>query len=317
MPAINRARGKRWVFTLNNYTEGEKQLLNDLGDSEHVEYAVLGYEEGESGTPHIQGFVIFRDRKTFNQAKGLLGGRCHVEIAKGNPKQASDYCKKDGAFDEHGELPEVTQGKRSDFEKLKEYLKEYDGFPSTKELWETFPSLMGRYPDAVRRMVSVFCTPPAVGDVALRPFQTDLEAYLESDPDDRKIKFVVDMSGNSGKSWFARYYYRKNHEKCQLLSIGKRDDLAFAIDTEKSVFIFDVPRGQMQYLQQNVLEMIKDGIIFSPKYASQTKMMHHRAHCVVLSNEMPERTMTADRYDIMDLPLNANDLINDGFNSVD
>lgn len=115
----------------------------------------------------------------------------------------------------------------------------------------------------------------------------------------REIQFVVDEVGNSGKSWFTRWAVTNHSDKVQVLKIGKRDDLAYAVDATKSVFLFDVPRTQMQFLQYAVLEMMKDQLIFSPKYESGMKVLTTVPLVVVFCNEDPDMTqMTADRYKI-------------------
>lgn len=88
----------------------------------------------------------------------------------------------------------------------------------------------------------------------------------------------------------------------QRLSIGRRDDLAFAIDVSKRLFVFDIPRGSMEYLQYNILEQLKDQMVFSPKYQSATKILPHPVHVIVFTNENPDLTkMTPDRYKIFNI----------------
>ena len=111
--------------------------------------------------------------------------------------------------------------------------------------------------------------------------------------------FVVDPEGNKGKSWLTRYWFTKRTDM-QRLSIGKRDDLAYAIDVTKRVFVFDIPRGSMEYLQYNILEQLKDQMMFSPKYESACKIINHKVHVVVFCNEEPDmEKMTQDRYKIL------------------
>ena len=112
---------KRWCFTLNNPTTGERQLLSELGESEHVSYMVYGNEVGSEGTPHLQGYVQFANRRSMRQAKALLGARLHLEISRGTPRQASQYCKKDGDFVEHCQLEELV-GQACQFARLRDWL---------------------------------------------------------------------------------------------------------------------------------------------------------------------------------------------------
>eukprot|EP00058_Branchiostoma_floridae_P013464 XP_002598952.1 hypothetical protein BRAFLDRAFT_79884 [Branchiostoma floridae] len=46
----------RWVFTLNNYTEGEAAAIKSLS-TDVVKFLVVGREVGEQGTPHLQGIL--------------------------------------------------------------------------------------------------------------------------------------------------------------------------------------------------------------------------------------------------------------------
>lgn len=316
MPAINRSKGKRWVFTLNNWTEGEQQLLADLLNSDHVSYGIIGREQGEQGTPHLQGYVIFSDAKTFNQAKSLLGGRCHIELSKGTPSQAATYCKKEGDFDEYGELPDKSQGKRSDWERLKSWCDDRDTIPSDYELFDAFPSLFGRYKNSVREIcrLRIRVAPRDLGEP--REWQRDLEQQLDNDADDRTVLFVVDHEGNQGKTWFVKWYEAKHPDQSQRLRAAKRDDMAHAIVSGKRVFFIDVPRGGMELFQYGICEMLKDRAVFSPKYESCMKTWEQNSHVVVMCNEYPDLSkMSRDRFKMVELPVTPNPGFNLGPNN--
>lgn len=90
---------KRWCYTLNNPTS------EPLVSEELVTYHVYGSEVGESGTPHYQGFIIFKNKVSLSTLKCLIP-RAHYEVAKGKNSQAANYCKKDGKYVEFGSLPE-------------------------------------------------------------------------------------------------------------------------------------------------------------------------------------------------------------------
>lgn len=89
---------KHWCFTLNNYTDEEFHALQALGTEKayDIAYLVFGKEMGQEATPHLQGFVSFTKRKRLTQVKPIISNRAHLEPAGGSPRQASEYCKKDG-----------------------------------------------------------------------------------------------------------------------------------------------------------------------------------------------------------------------------
>jgi len=97
---------KNWCFTLNNYTETQRDVLENVYSSGTISYIVFGLEVGEEGTPHIQGFVQFKKKLRMNQVKQQLGvgGTVHLEVMRGNAQQASDYCKKEGNFSTYGQI---------------------------------------------------------------------------------------------------------------------------------------------------------------------------------------------------------------------
>ena len=65
---------------------------------------VIGYEVGKDGTPHLQGYVCMKKTRTLPAMKKIMP-RAHLELMKGTPEQAAEYCKKDGKFDEKGTFP--------------------------------------------------------------------------------------------------------------------------------------------------------------------------------------------------------------------
>jgi len=316
-----RNRAKRWCFTLNNPTPLQRHALAHFainatgldGRNPNYEYLVYGNETAPTtGTPHIQGYVIFTVAKSLRQAKSALSGPhdapFHLEVARGTPQQNREYCIKDGDFVEHGECPTVSQGRRTDLDRFFDWCDEFAAdngrAPTTPEAARMFPTVVvkyGRLMEVVRLRVNreLFAPEPEP-----REWQQRLSNTLEEPPDDRKIHFVVDPDGGIGKSWFARWFIDTHPETTQIFRPSKVQDIAYAVKTHVTTFIFDVPRGGMQYLQSQVLEMLKDRVLFSPKYNSTTKYLAHVPHVVVLSNEHPADVgivLTEDRYNFIDI----------------
>lgn len=66
----------------------------------------MGNEIGDNGTPHIQGFIVMKVRTTLQRMSRLLP-RAHLEVMKGTPREAAEYCKKDGDYFEDGDLDKI------------------------------------------------------------------------------------------------------------------------------------------------------------------------------------------------------------------
>lgn len=292
-------RAKRWCFTINNYTNEDLERLVSLGSN--CTYLVYGRETGDSGTPHLQGFVIFNDSTRFNAVKSSIGSTAHIEPARGSNEQASKYCKKDGDFEEYGEFSK--QGKRTDWDDYRLWVTELERVPSRREIANRFPSLYARYSGKCLEIASAFLpSPNLVSGEPRFGWQTRVSGRMEAPPNPRSIDFVVDPAGNSGKSWLTRWAMTKFPDSCQVLRIGKRDDIAYSIDETKSIFLFDVPRTQMEFLQYSVLESLKDQLVFSPKYDSRCKILNRVPYVCVFSNEAPDLTkLTEDRFNVINV----------------
>lgn len=144
-------RSKDWVFTLNNWSEEEKGWIDTLVENGVAKYVIYGEETGENNTPHLQGFVQLMARTRLASVKNIDGfRRAHLEVRRGSPKEAQEYCKKDGQWTEHGSMS--GQGKRKDLSAVKEAIDEGAGI---EELWENHFGPMVRYEKAFQRYRAV------------------------------------------------------------------------------------------------------------------------------------------------------------------
>lgn len=92
---------RSFTFTWNNPTEESAAILTKLS----ADYVLYGKEVApETGTPHFQGYVYFKNKRSLPSVIKKLKG-AHVEVAKGSPDQNYTYCTKGGDFTEIGIKP--------------------------------------------------------------------------------------------------------------------------------------------------------------------------------------------------------------------
>lgn len=108
----NKARA--FVFTVNNWTEEDIMGVQLL--AEHAQYLVYGKEVGKCGTPHLQGYVYFKNARTWNIIQKHIP-RCYKAKAF-TLEEGIAYCKKEGDFHEFGVEPKA--GRRTDLDAVKE-----------------------------------------------------------------------------------------------------------------------------------------------------------------------------------------------------
>lgn len=94
---------------MNHFTKEDEITFTTL----ECRYVVFGREVGESGTPHLQGYLELDNAKTLSAMK-KIHEKAHWEARRGTPVQADEYCRKGGDVWSKGELPK--QGRRTDLE---------------------------------------------------------------------------------------------------------------------------------------------------------------------------------------------------------
>lgn len=172
---------RAWVFTLNN---PEDEQLPVVWKHDGSVYCVWQLESGESGTPHLQGYVVFCKAMRLSACK-RVDSNAHWESRKGTHEQAKAYCTKDesrvrGPWT-YGEEPKGC-GKRTDLDAVREAVNEG---VSDKELWDRFFPSMCRYHKSVS-------------------FYRMLTAPRRNTVPEVTVLWGVT---NIGKSWYAQEHY--------------------------------------------------------------------------------------------------------------
>ncbi|AKV62264.1 putative replication initiation protein [Callinectes ornatus blue crab associated circular virus] len=239
------AQAKRWVFTLNNYSGADEQLLEQLSRSTDVVTLIYGREVAPgTGTNHLQGMIIFATRKRLRQIRNYPPfQRAHLEVMRSTPARAREYCIKDGDFVEYGEpVEENRQGRRNDIHDiiawLDLFIEENNRPPTQEEVAQLQPIAMLRYRNFMDLARLRAPQPQLIRNgVAREGWQMDLEHALDGDAPDRHILFYVDPAGGNGKTWFQQYLLTKYPRRVQILGTGNFADCAYAVDESKDIII--------------------------------------------------------------------------------
>lgn len=252
-----------WCFTLNHYSEEQIQKIRSSIDLE-CRVGFFNKEIGESGTPHLQGYIEFKSKNRPAQKFGIP--EIHWEKAKGNKDQNFKYCSKDSG----GNLAEMTYA-------------------------------MGYKPKCKLRVIT-----------ELRPWQKQVEQLINEELasfDDRTVNWLVDIQGCCGKTQFCKYLTTKR-KQTMIITGGSYSDIACIVKmkvkdhdfdlNDETICVFNIPRkaddgGMISY---KALESVKDGLMTSTKYESET-MVYNCPSVWVFSNNYPKyQSLTKDRWKI-------------------
>lgn len=207
-------RSRNWVFTVNNPVEGQWPVSEEIAQQER--YLVYQYERGsETQTLHIQGYVVWKNPKTFDQCK-LICPRARWSVRCGSHAQARDYCKKEDTREpgtvpvERGEEPQ-GQGTRNDILALQQALQagnsELQIADQLFPLWVRHFRAIREYrmlrPLAVRStqtLLRVYWGPPGTGKTTRA--RREAEAHAGSS---EGVYWLSRPTSSSGTIWFTGY----------------------------------------------------------------------------------------------------------------
>lgn len=253
---------KKWCFTLNNYTSDHEEKIQ----SSIKTYCKIGFynkEIGESGTPHLQGYIEFEFKKRPITIFGIK--QIHWEGAKGNLDANLKYCSKD--CDGINNMTFIHGYKGPTKLKVIKELRPWQ--QSTIELID-----MEFCQDDNRSINWIYDKEGMAGKTQFCKYMTTVEKQL----------LIITGGGY------------KDIACCLNLYMDNKD---FDIN-DRTVVFFNVPRdsddsGMISY---KALESLKDGLITSTKYESRT-LVFNSPSVWVFSNNLPEtHKLSADRWKI-------------------
>lgn len=300
--------GRNWMFTINNPTDEDDPKLWG------APYVVYQKEQGKGdgdtpGTVHYQGYVELEKVQRLSYLK-KLNPRAHWDRRNGTQAEAVNYVTKndtriDGPWTLGCTLKK--QGTRTDLTSLCDAM---DGAASMREIRKSnredyvrYRSNMEHYFKDVQAEASEKRKVEVFEKAILRPWQAGLKAKLDLPPDDRKIHWYWESTGNVGKTWFAKYMVSMHEAKC--LPYGKMDNMAYLLPAHQGkAILFNIPRTVNPEFMSSVYtlaETIKDNMVVSYKYVPQEVDLGAQ-HVVIFANFEPDMTKwSPDRYDIQEI----------------
>lgn len=212
-----------WAFTWNNYTDETISRLEKLGQAiSTVKYLAYGKEVAPTtGTPHLQGVIVYVHAQHFNTVRAQVGVKCVPRYKNSTDDKLIDYCQKDHDFTEYGTRP--AQGERTDLETLRDQIAA--GTTTVDDILREHPSIYHQYGRTL-------C---ALEDSYMRDrYRTEQTHGL----------WVYGCTG-LGKSNYAFHLFRpKTHYVFKYESSGWQDGYR-----QQPIVIMDEFRGQIPYAQ--------------------------------------------------------------------
>lgn len=279
------SRVRSYCFTLNNWTPEEfEEIQKEL---RVYDYFVIGKEVGESGTPHLQGFVFCEKKISWATLKRLMP-RAAIFESKARGKKMSNawnYCKKDGDFVEYGVPP--AQGKRTDLAEFREAVD--NGNRSRLSLMREHDTVYANHPNYVTEYLARTrveqIQPPSI---ELREWQIELLQELENEPTDRVVHWIWSQESLTGKSTFMKYVAAKYKDQYLGTDDLNKRNILCAYDEQKIIHIDlarDLTMEQRNWLKSTIESLSDQKLHFSSKY--QSGMKYVKAHIVVTANQPP------------------------------
>lgn len=293
-------RSRNYCFTYHLYENKEIFQTKIKGER----FIILGDEIGKkTKKKHLQGFIQFETPITWsNCVKRLPEGTAHIKMIRGTVEENINYCSKEAIFIQRG-IPS-SQGKREDLISLQNDIENgKTNLELAREKTNTYERYW-RYVNHYRSLLEKEKSDQAIqefniNNVKLNPFQLSIMDSLNTQSE-REVLWVHDPVGNTGKTYLSKVLIASNHAfRC---TNGKSKDIAYAYNGEP-IFIMDLSRSLEDHVNYDIIEQIKNGLIFSPKYESKHKIFKP-PKVLILANFKPDLSkLSNDRWQKFSSPL--------------
>lgn len=299
---------KDWCFTIH-----DPNWVFEF-DENYVEYCVYQHEScPTTGRVHVQGYLELVRRKARSTVKReiLKKESAHVEHREGTREQARDYCMKVESRVTGTEPIEYGAWRGDDLvgagtSRLTQLLSRLKRGDDAFELfYGSFAEVYVRHKRSIDEWLETWLTMKERNEMSnqfidheLYDWQLECTEKLQSQSD-RQVLWIFDEVGNVGKTYLAKRFLVL-HEATYLRG-GKLADMCWLIANRQTgrYLILDLPRSSSELLDPiyRLIEMCKDGMIWSGKYSPKMRLSVSMKVCV-FSNFYPEgihRRISEDR----------------------
>lgn len=270
-------------------------------DEKQTRYIIFGKEIcPDTKKEHWQGYIELFNKLGIKKVKNILGDeKVHLERRRGTREEARAYCMKDGKFEEHGDWSAGGQGARNDLHAIMNDIKEgksdLEICEAKPDHYERFTRFIRNYRDLIEKKKNEDYIKNNYLNVKLNTNQILIMSELKKQTE-RGVLWVYDPIGGTGKTFLSKHLIAKGD--CFRCTNGKTKDIAYAYHGEKT-FIMDLSRSLEDHVNYDLIEQVKNGMLFSAKYESQTKMFEP-PKMLILANFAPEMNkLSKDRWQIL------------------
>lgn len=252
-------RARRWCYTINNPKHDYDAHLTHMFKLDTKGFA-FGYEKGETGTLHIQGYIEWANPKSLSATKKWLGDNAHVEIAKFNRMTNVNYCIKD-----KGNLKKWFTTWESHMDRRNKVIIE--NYQNIK--WKNW-----------QNEILILC----------EKLERNRSIYFYIDREGNKGKSFLT------KYIYCKYNCLICNGKCNDILNGVKTYM----DTYKKdpdIVIVDIPKCSDGHFSYAAIEMLKNGLAYSGKYEGGIILLNKSPLVIIFTNDEPNMDkFSKDRY---------------------
>jgi len=201
--------------------------------------------------------------------------KIHIEPCIGTQEDNIKYCSKDGDFVEYG-TPKKQKTRRNNESPYNGVMDAVSAGLSIDDISEMFPEMVIKHYGNIDKLVTNHSQQAMKEEILIsykdcepKPWQANLMDELKFPPNSRHIIWYYDKAGNQGKTWLSKFLLTKG--EAAYFTNCKYEHIAHAYNGERIV-IFDFSRCLDGKIAYNAIECVKNGVLFSPKYNSVTKV---------------------------------------------